>query len=58
MSLESYIKDTKGELKHVTWLNKKQVVNFTIIVVVLSVFVGFLLGFFDFIFAALLKIVL
>lgn len=55
MSLETYIKDTKGELKHVTWPNREQTINFTIIVVCLSVFVGVMLGFFDFIFTSLFK---
>jgi preprotein translocase SecE subunit len=56
MSLGTYIKETKGELKHVTWPNRQQTINFTIVVVGLSVFVGVLLGFFDFIFTSLLKI--
>lgn len=55
MSLETYIKDTKGELKHVTWPTKQQTINFTVVVVCLAVFVGVMLGFFDFIFASLLK---
>ena len=55
MSLESYIKDTKGELKHVTWPTRQQTIAFTIVVVCLAVFVGVLLGFFDFIFTSLLK---
>lgn len=55
MSLQTYIKDTKSELKHVTWPNKQATINFTIVVIGLAVFVGFLLGFFDFIFASLLK---
>lgn len=55
MSLQSYIKDTKGELKHVNWPTKEQTINFTIVVVVLAVLVGVLLGFFDFIFTSLLK---
>jgi len=55
MSLQSYIKDTKGELRHVNWPTKEQTINFTIVVVILAVFVGILLGFFDFIFTSLLK---
>jgi len=55
MSLQSYIKDTKGELKHVTWPTREQTINFTIVVIGLAVFVGALLGAFDFVFTALLK---
>ena len=55
MSLETYIKETKGELKHVTWPTRQQTINFTIVVMALAVFVGVMLGFFDFIFTSLLK---
>lgn len=58
MSIDSYIKDTKSELKHVTWPSKEQTINFTAVVIGLSIFVGVLLGVFDFIFTSLLKIFL
>jgi len=56
MNIQNYIKDTKGELKHVTWPTKEQTINFTLIVIALSLVVGALLGVFDFIFTTLLKI--
>jgi len=55
MSLQSYIKDTKAELKYVTWPTREQVINFTIVVIGLSIFIGALLGAFDFIFTSILK---
>lgn len=54
MSLITYLKDTQGELKHVSWPTKGQAVGFTIVVAIVSVFVSFYLGFFDY----LLKLVL
>ena len=45
-----YFKDTKMELKHVIWPNRRQTIYYTIIVVVLSVLVAYFLGVFDFIF--------
>lgn len=51
MSLINYIKETKGELKHVSWPTKKQSIWFTVIVIVVSLAVSFFLGFFDFIFS-------
>ncbi|MFZ2522120.1 MAG: preprotein translocase subunit SecE [Minisyncoccia bacterium] len=54
MSLISYIKDTQGELKHVSWPTRNQAMAFTVVVVIISVFVSFYLGFFDY----LLKLVL
>ncbi|HEC30831.1 MAG TPA: preprotein translocase subunit SecE [Candidatus Yonathbacteria bacterium] len=55
MSLISYLKETKGELKHVSWPTRKQTIFFTIIVVVLSIFTAVLLGIFDRIFAVILE---
>lgn len=46
-----YLKDTKGELKHVIWPTRKQTTYFTLIVIVLSVAVAYFLGLFDFIFS-------
>ncbi len=54
MSLISYIKDTQGELKHVSWPTRYQAIVFTIVVVLISIFVSLFLGFFDY----LLKLVL
>ena len=47
--LINYIKDTRGELKHVSWTTKKQSVWFTVIVIVVSLLTAAFLGFFDFI---------
>ena len=55
MSLISYIKETKGEMKHVNWPTRKQATAFTVIVIGLSFLVGFYLGFFDFVFNMILK---
>ncbi|OJI09531.1 MAG: preprotein translocase subunit SecE [Candidatus Vogelbacteria bacterium CG10_big_fil_rev_8_21_14_0_10_49_38] len=55
MSLIDYFKDTKSELKHVSWPNKQQTINFTIIVVLISLLTGLLLGFFDLIYQFVLK---
>lgn len=54
MSLITYLKDTQGELKHVSWPTRNQAMAFTLVVVIVSVFVSFFLGFFDY----LLKLVL
>lgn len=45
-----YFKETKTELKHVIWPNRRQTIYYTLIVVVLSVLVAYFLGVFDFIF--------
>ena len=46
-----YLKDTRGELKHVIWPSRKQTLFFTLIVIVLSIAVAYFLGLFDFLFS-------
>jgi preprotein translocase SecE subunit len=47
MSLSQYLKDTQGELKHVSWPPKQTTINFTIAVIVISVVTAIFLGIFD-----------
>jgi preprotein translocase SecE subunit len=51
MSIITYFKETKNEMKHVTWPSMRQAVIYTVAVVVVSVAVALLLGFFDYIFS-------
>jgi len=45
-----YFKETKIELKHVIWPNRQQTICYSLIVIVLSILIAYLLGVFDFIF--------
>ena len=49
--ITEYFQETKVELKQVIWPSRNQTIFYTIIVIVLSVFTAYLLGFFDFIFS-------
>ena len=49
-----YIKDTWGEMKHVSWPTKKQAVAYTLLVIVISVLVALFLGLADFSFSKIL----
>jgi len=53
--LTEYLKETKGELKHVSWPTRNQAILFTVIVIVFSFVVAIFLGAFDYIFAMILK---
>jgi len=53
--LINYIKDTRGEMEHVTWPTKKQAGVLTIVVIVISLLVSLFLGFFDYIFSLILQ---
>lgn len=57
MRFVNYLKDTKGELKHVSWPTRRQSAYFTILVIALSLFTAFFLGVFDTVFAKLLKLI-
>ena len=58
MSLINYINETIGELKHVNWPTRKQVIYFTILVIIISIVVAVFLGVFDATFNSLLKYLL
>ena len=58
MSLVSYIKETKGELKHVSWPTRAQTTEYTAVVIGISVLVAVYLGVFDFIFTEAIKILI
>ena len=55
MSLINYIKETKGELAHVTWPTKRQAIAFTALVIVFSILTSLYLGAFDTLFTTLIK---
>lgn len=58
MGFFQYLKDTRGELRHVAWPTQFQTIVYTVIVVLLSFFIALYLGFFDFIFTSGLRNVL
>jgi len=55
MRFINYIKDTRGELKHVSWPTHRQTIAFTALVILISLFTSLFLGFFDFVFTFLLE---
>ena len=52
----NYVKDTKGELKHVSWPTRKQALVFTAIVVAISLVVSAYLGALDFVFTKIIEL--
>lgn len=46
----NFLKEVKLEFRHVNWLSKSQVIQYTLIVIGMSLGVSLLLGFFDFAF--------
>jgi preprotein translocase SecE subunit len=55
MGFIDYLRDTRGELRHVSWPNRTQTINYTIIVLSISIGTGLFLGLLDFLFSLGLK---
>jgi len=53
--ITDYITETRGELKRVSWPTKSQAAGYTVLVILISVFVALFLGLFDYIFTLGLK---
>ena len=51
-----YLRETRSEMKHVAWPTRKQALINTALVILISLLVSFLLGFFDFVFTKLLDV--
>lgn len=54
----AYFRDLRSEFKKVTWPTRKQVVNNTIVVLVMVVLAGIVVGGLDFIFSEGVKLLL
>lgn len=55
MQIIEYIKESKGELAHVTWPTRSQAIVYTVLVIVISVATSFYLGAFDSLFTFIVK---
>ncbi len=55
MGFIDYLRDTRGELRHVSWPSRSQTINYTIIVLIISIGTGLFLGLLDFLFSTWLK---
>lgn len=47
MNINSYLKETRAELKHVNWPKRNQAIMYSVAVVVISITVAYFLGAFD-----------
>lgn len=55
MSIVSFLKETRSELRHVTWPTRTKAFIYTIIIILFSVGLGYMLGGFDAIFRVVLR---
>lgn len=47
----NYLRETKAELRHVTWPTRAEAINYTVIVLLISIGTGLFLGLLDFVFS-------
>jgi preprotein translocase subunit SecE len=50
MKLVDYVKETRGEMKHVNWPTRNQALNYTLLVIGLSVATAIVLAVADYVF--------
>lgn len=50
MGVGNYLRETRSELRHVSWPTRKQAINFTALVIGVSLLVAILLGTLDYMF--------
>jgi len=55
MGIVDYIKETKVEMKHVSFPTRRQSISYTVIVILISVGLGVFLGFIDFLLTKLIQ---
>ena len=51
MNISEYIKETRAEMKHVNWPTRSQAINYSVLVIGISVVTAVILGLFDFVFS-------
>ena len=50
MKLVDYVRETRGEMKHVNWPTKSQAINYTLLVIGISIVTAALLALADYVF--------
>jgi preprotein translocase subunit SecE len=50
MNILNFLREVKGEMKHMNWPTKKQTTTYTLLVIVVSLFVAAYVGVFDHLF--------
>lgn len=58
MGFIEYLRDTRSELKHVSWPTRKQALTYTVLVIVISTAVAVFTGALDFLFGEALNMLI
>lgn len=57
-NITQFLRETKGEMKQVTWPKRRHLIIYTAVVIVFSIGLGYVLGTFDTLFQAALRAIL
>lgn len=52
-----FIKETKNEMSHVAWPNRKKTIKYTLVVIVMSLIMAIVLGVFDMFFVEIINLI-
>ena len=52
----TYVKDTRAEMNHVNWPTRQETINYSAMVIMVSIATAILLGISDFVFSRLLTL--
>ncbi|MEO0089013.1 MAG: preprotein translocase subunit SecE [candidate division WOR-3 bacterium] len=56
--LKNFLIDVKNELKKVSWSSRKELFQTTLLVIILSFLLSLFIGFWDFIFSRILRLII
>lgn len=56
--IKKYILEVVTEMKRVSWAKRKELLSTTVVVIILSFIMAIFVGFFDFIFSTILRLVI
>jgi preprotein translocase subunit SecE len=54
-NLSEYLKETRAEMKHVTWPTRSQAIYYTIVVILISLGTAAYLGLLDYVFSLIVQ---
>lgn len=57
-AIQRFFRETVGELRKVSWPTRKEAVNLTIVVLIVTVLMSTILGFLDFVFSRFIAVIL
>jgi len=56
--IKKYVLEVVAEMKRVSWAKRKELFSTTLVVIILSFIMAIFVGFFDFIFSTILRLVI